>query len=111
MIAIADRPAEGEDRAIPGHRERDLSLGASGRSAIGKVIEHASRYAALVYLPRDRTAETFADGLIQSRANLPESLRRSLIWDQGAEMSELRSFRMAIDMHVYFCDPGAPWQL
>jgi transposase, IS30 family len=110
MISIADRPAEAEDRAIPGHWEGDLILGAGGRSAIGTVVERASRYVTLVHLPSDRTAEAVRDGLIQSLANLPESLRRSLTWDQGAEMSEHRSFRMATDMHVYFCDPGAPWQ-
>ena len=110
MISIADRPAEAADRAIPGHWEGDLILGAAGRSAIGTVVERASRYLMLVHLPADRTAEAVRDGLIQSLGELPESLRRSLTWDQGAEMSEHRSFRMATDMRVYFCDPGAPWQ-
>jgi IS30 family transposase len=110
MISITDRPAEAADRAIPGHWEGDLILGTAGRSAIGTVVERASRYLMLVHLPRDRTAEAVRDGLIQSLGELPESLRRSLTWDQGAEMSEHRSFRMATDMHVYFCDPGAPWQ-
>jgi IS30 family transposase len=110
MISIADRPAEAADRAIPGHWEGDLILGAAGRSAIGTVVERASRYLLLVHLPGDRTAEAVRDGLIQSLGELPESLRRSLTWDQGAEMSEHRSFRMATDMRVYFCDPGAPWQ-
>jgi transposase, IS30 family len=73
-------------------------------------VERASRYLLLVHLPGDRTAEAVRDGLIQSLGELPESLRRSLTWDQGAEMSEHRSFRMATDMRVYFCDPDAPWQ-
>jgi transposase, IS30 family len=110
MISIADRPAEAADRAIPGHWEGDLILGAAGRSAIGTVVERASRYLVLVHLPTDRTAEAVRDGLIASLGELPESLRRSLTWDQGAEMSEHHAFRMATDMHVYFCDPGAPWQ-
>jgi transposase, IS30 family len=105
MISIADRPAEIEDRAIPGHWEGDLILGAVGRSAIGTVVERASRYVMLVHLPGDRTAEAVRDGLIQSLGELPESLRRSLTWDQGAEMSEHHAFRVATDMHVYFCDP------
>ena len=110
MISIADRPAEVGDRAIPGHWEGDLILGAVGRSAIGTVVERATRYVMLVHLPVDRTAEAVRDGLIRCLGELPVSLRRSLTWDQGAEMSEHHSFRMATDMHVYFCDPGAPWQ-
>ncbi len=110
MISIVDRPAEVEDRAIPGHWEGDLIVGAVGRSAIGTVVERASRYVVLVHLPVDRIAEAVRDGLIRSLGELPQALRRSLTWDQGAEMSEHHAFRMATDMHVYFCDPGAPWQ-
>jgi IS30 family transposase len=73
-------------------------------------VERASRYVTLVHLPTDRTAEAVRDGLIRSLGELPQALRRSLTWDQGAEMSEHHGFRMATDMHVYFCDPGAPWQ-
>ena len=74
------------------------------------MVERASRYVTLVHLPTDRTAEAVRDGLIRSMSELPQSLRRSLTWDQGAEMSEHHGFRMATDMDVYFCDPGAPWQ-
>jgi transposase, IS30 family len=110
MISIVDRPAEVEDRAIPGHWEGDLIVGAVGRSAIGTVVERASRYVVLVHLPAERTAEAVRDGLIRSLGELPQALRRSLTWDQGAEMSEHHAFWMATDMRVYFCDPGAPWQ-
>jgi IS30 family transposase len=110
MISIVDRPAEVEDRAVPGHWEGDLIVGAVGRSAIGTVVERASRYVMLVHLPAERTAEAVRDGLISSLGELPQALRRSLTWDQGAEMSEHHAVRMATDMHVYFCDPGAPWQ-
>jgi transposase, IS30 family len=110
MISIVDRPAEVDDRAIPGHWEGDLIVGAVGRSAIGTVVERASRYVMLVHLPADRTAEAVRDGLISTLGELPQALRRSLTWDQGAEMSEHHAFRMATDMRVYFCDPGAPWQ-
>ncbi|MCV6991694.1 hypothetical protein H7I87_27480 [Mycobacterium timonense] len=78
-------------------KEGDLILGAAGRSAIGTVVERASRYLMLVHLPSDRTAEAVRDGLIASLGELPESLRRSLTWDQGAEMSEHHTFRMATD--------------
>ena len=73
-------------------------------------MERASRYLMLVHLPADRTAEAVRDGLIQSLGELPESLRRSLTWDQGAEMAQHKQFSMTTDMAVYFCDPASPWQ-
>jgi IS30 family transposase len=105
MMPNTDQPAEAADRAIPEHWEGDLILGTAGRSDIGTIVERASPYITVVHLPRDRTAEAVRDGLIESLGDLPESLRRSLTGDRGAEMSEHRSFRMATDMHVYFCDP------
>ena len=110
MVSITERPADAADRAVPGHWEGDLIVGTMGRSAIGTLVERSSRFVALVHLKHDHTAETVRDGLIATVAELPAALRRSLTWDQGAEMSGHMGFQVATDMAVYFCDPGSPWQ-
>ena len=85
-------------------------IGAYNRSAIATLVERTTRYVMLVHLPVDHSAESVRDGLIKTMTTLPEHLRRSLTWDQGAEMAKHRAFTLATDMDVYFCDPATPWQ-
>ena len=110
MIMISDRPAEIEDRAVPGHWEGDLIMGEANKTAIATLVERATRYTMLVHLPDGHHAEAVRDGLIATIATLPAHLRGSLTWDQGAEMARHKQFSMATDMAVYFCDPASPWQ-
>ena len=109
-IHISQRPAEAADRAVPGHWEGDLILGSRGGSAIGTLVERASRFVMLVHLPNRRTAEDFADALIPVLASLPEQLRRSLTWDQGKEMALHKKIATDADIQLFFCDPRSPWQ-
>lgn len=109
MLMIADRP-DIEDRAVPGHWEGDLIMGELNKTAIGTLVERATRYTMLVHLPGSHDAETVRDGLIATMMTLPEHLRGSLTWDQGAEMAGHKGFTTATDMQVYFCDPASPWQ-
>ncbi len=111
MIMISDRPADVEDRAVPGHWEGDLIMGEANKTAIATLVERATRYTMLVHLPEGHDAEVVRDGLIKTISTLPTHLRGSLTWDQGAEMARHKQFSMATDMAVYFCDPASPWQL
>jgi IS30 family transposase len=110
MIMISDRPAEADDRAVPGHWEGDLIIGKDQQSQIGTLVERATRYVLLVHLPGDRTAEAVRDALAATMQTLPAELKRSLTWDQGAELALHHQINLATNLPVYFCDPHSPWQ-
>ncbi|MBU4154421.1 MAG: IS30 family transposase [Proteobacteria bacterium] len=110
-VMISERPAEIEDRAVPGHWEGDLILGSTtSGSAIGTLVERATGFVLLLHLPGDHTSRTVADAMIAKMSELPEQLRRSLTWDQGSEMAKHHEITMATGMDIYFCDPHSPWQ-
>lgn len=111
MVNISQRPAEADDRAIPGHWEGDLILGstASG-SAIGTMVERTTGFVVLLHLPADRTAATLAEAMSAKIPEIPEILRRSLTWDQGSEMALHTKITEATGLPIYFCDPHSPWQ-
>jgi IS30 family transposase len=107
-ISIRERPAEIEDRAVPGHWEGDLLSGAHN-SHVATLVERRSRFVMLVQVPSKDTATVVA-ALSQHVRQLPATLRRSLTWDRGLEMAQHKSFTVATDVRVYFCDPQSPWQ-
>ena len=124
-IMISERPAEADDRAVPGHWEGDLIIGL-GSSAIGTLVERTTRFTMLLHLPRmerygeaptkngpalaGHGAEAVRDAIAASIQTLPEQLRRSLTWDQGAEMTQHVQLRVDTGLAIYFCDPHSPWQ-
>ena len=108
MVSIRERPAEVEDRAVPGHWEGDLLTGAND-THIATLIERNTRFTMLVKLPRKDTTTVVA-ALAKHIRKLPEELRRSLTWDQGKEMHAHKRFTVATNVQVYFCDPRSPWQ-
>ena len=107
-ISIRERPAEAEDRAIPGHWEGDLLAGAKN-SYIATLVERHSRFAMLIKVPSKET-EVVVAALSRHVRKLPATLRRSLTWDRGLEMAKHKDFTVATDVKVYFCDPQSPWQ-
>ena len=125
-LLISQRPAEVADRAVPGHWEGDLILGLRS-SAIGTLVERTTRFTLLLHLPRmaghaseerkkngpalaGHGAEAVREAIAQTIATLPDHLRRSLTWDQGAEMAQHVRLRIDTGLEIYFCDPHSPWQ-
>ena len=110
MVMISERPAEVEDRAVPGHWEGDLIIGANTRSAVGTLVERSTRYLLLLHLPNGHGAEQVELAMRQAIQSLPSELTRTITWDQGKEMARHVDFTIATDIPVYFCDPHSPWQ-
>ena len=110
MVLISERPAEIADRAVPGHWEGDLLIGANNKSAISTLVERRSRFVVLVALPDGQSAPYVRTRLAACIQTLPDQLWRSLTWDQGKEMSEHVRFSVDTGVAVYFCDPRSPWQ-
>ena len=107
-VSIRERPAEAEDRAVPGHWEGDLYFG-SDNSQIATLVERHTRYVLLVKVA-SKDSETVINALIKQAHKLPRELYKSLTWDRGKEMAQHRRFSLATDIQVYFCDPQQPWQ-
>jgi IS30 family transposase len=109
ILNISQRPADAEDRAVPGHWEGDLVFG-RGMTPVATLVERSTRYLMLVGLPAGHRAELVADALAEAITTLPRQLTRSLTWDQGHEMAEHARFTVDTGVAVYFCDPKSPWQ-
>lgn len=110
MVMISDRPAEVDDRAVPGHWEGDLLIGSDCRSAVGTLVERTSRYVVLLHLPDGRDALGVEQAMCHAITTVPDALRRTITWDQGKEMAHHQRFTISTGIQVYFCDPHKPWQ-
>ena len=110
MVLISERPAEVDDRAVPGHWEGDLIVGKQNRSAIVTLVERQTRYVLLARIGTDKTSPAVCDAIADKITTLPEHLARSLTWDRGSEMAGHAQFTINTGLPVYFCDPHSPWQ-
>lgn len=110
MVNISERPAEVEDRAVPGHWEGDLITGTENKSAIGTLVERATGFVMLLHLPQRHGALEVQEAMIQTIGQLDDRLRGSVTWDQGIEMANHAKITLATDVKIYFCDPASPWQ-
>ena len=110
MVNISERPAEAEDRAVPGHWEGDLITGKVNKSAIGTMVERTTGFLILLHLPTSHGALAIQEAITHAMADLPTLLRKTLTWDQGREMANHAAIAAATDLDIYFCDPHSPWQ-
>ena len=110
MVMISERPAEADDRAVPGHWEGDLLIGKDCKSAVGTLVERTTRYVLLLHLPGGRDPHLIEAAMRQAITGLPAQLARTITWDQGIEMVYHADFTIATGIPVYFCDPHSPWQ-
>jgi transposase, IS30 family len=110
LVSISERPAEANDRAVPGHWEGDLIMGAGNTSAVGTLVERSTGFVMLLHLSGDHTAATVAEAMCQTVPKIPEILWRSLTWDRGSEMALHTMITQATGLPIYFADPYSPWQ-
>jgi IS30 family transposase len=110
MVHISERPAEADDRAVPGHWEGDLIVGKDSASAIGTLVERTTGFTMLLHLPDRHGAVEVQDAMITAMSRLGHQLRKSVTWDQGSEMANHAQITLATDVKIYFCDPHSPWQ-